>query len=239
MLEARPTSTDYERHAPMQSESIAARECVMCGHAFTQRPDERTDYYLLRTTCSHPCRVALRQRSNIQVRLQQRRERSTSVAAIPVGLHHFALVDREDFERVIALDWHPRVTDHTVYAAAKIDSRLVRLHRFVLGAACPALVDHINRIGLDCRKANLRPATHTENAINRKRDIRNTSGYKGVSWHGQAQKWRALIKVGDVWHSLGLHATPEDAARAYDAAARQHFGEYARLNFPEAGEQAA
>lgn len=211
----------------------------MCGRTFTQRSDEKDYLYVLRTTCSHACRVALRRQSLMETRLQQRRALSASVACIPVGSHHFALIDQEDWERVIAHSWLPRVTDHNVYAATRIDGRQVFLHRFVLGAELPALVDHINRIGLDCRKTNLRLATHEENALNRKRDIRNTSGYKGVSWHRESQKWRALIKVGDVWLSLGLHTTVEGAARAYDDAARKHFGAYARLNFPDQGEQAA
>jgi hypothetical protein len=156
-----------------------------------------------------------------------------------VGDSHFAIIDQEDFERVVVHAWQARITDHNVYAAARIAGRQMFLHRFVLNTEPCALVDHRNRIGLDCRKANLRLATASENAFNRKRDARNTSGFKGVSFHAQTQKWRALIKVGEVWHSLGLHVTPEAAALAYDAAAREHFGEFARLNFPNQDEQSA
>lgn len=170
---------------------------------------------------------------------ESRKQEAQAVAVVPVGQFYFALVDQADFERVIHHGWSARITEHNVYATTRIAGRQVLLHRFVLNAEPSTLVDHRNRIGLDCRKTNLRLATAGENAFNRKRDVRNTSGYKGVSFHAQAKKWRALIKVGDRWISLGLHHTAEAAALVYDAAAREHFGEFARLNFPKEGEQAA
>lgn len=63
-------------------------------------------------------------------------------------------------------------------------------------------------------------------------DEDNTSGYKGVGWSRASGKWRAYIQVDGRQVHLGLHLDPLDAARVYDAAALEHFGEYARLNFP-------
>lgn len=92
-------------------------------------------------------------------------------------------------------------------------------------------VDHINGDTLDNRRSNLRLCTVSGNNHNRMKSKNNTSGYKGVSWLKQNQKWRAYIKVNSKDKHLGCYLDKEDAARAYDKAAKEYFGEFARLNF--------
>lgn len=67
------------------------------------------------------------------------------------------------------------------------------------------------------------------------------SGYKGVGvLRGKTQRWQARISGNGKRLFLGNFDTPEDAARAYDKAARELYGEHAWLNFPdEAGESVA
>jgi hypothetical protein len=99
------------------------------------------------------------------------------------------------------------------------------------------VVDHIDRDGLNNTRGNLRLATTTENARNKKqRESRKTAGvYKGVVRENRAlaKPWRAKIQVGPRRLHLGRFATAEEAARAYDAAARQLFGSFAATNFAE------
>lgn len=92
--------------------------------------------------------------------------------------------------------------------------------------------DHINRDKCDNRRGNLRLATRKENQRNIARHRNNTSGYKGVSLYKDKNKWGAFISVKNKTRYLGLYATPEAAARAYDAAARELHGEFAYQNFP-------
>ncbi len=89
---------------------------------------------------------------------------------------------------------------------------------------------------LDCRRANLRLATHKQNAANRGPQKNNTSGFKGVAFDKKngTHPWMAFFKLDGIRHHLGYFATPEEAARVYDAAAREAWGAFAYQNFPEA-----
>lgn len=98
-----------------------------------------------------------------------------------------------------------------------------------LGVPPGGKVDHRNRDRGDNLLSNLRPATTSQNGANA-RGRRRTSEYKGVSWFASREKWRAVICVNRKQHHLGYFTDPTEAAKAYDRAARQHFGAYAKTN---------
>lgn len=81
------------------------------------------------------------------------------------------------------------------------------------------------------RFKNLRAADHSRNGANRRRPSNNTSGIKGVSFHKAGQKWRADIKVRGVMTYLGLFGTKEKAAAAYEVAATEGFGAFAKMRY--------
>jgi len=91
-------------------------------------------------------------------------------------------------------------------------------------------IDHRNGNGLDCRRSNMRPATHAQNMKNRKRHSNNTSGFKGVSLDKETGRWMARIYCDGRPIRLGGYATPDEAGMAYDEAALIHHGEFARTN---------
>src|SRR5690606_32935572 len=149
----------------------------------------------------------------------------------------FALVDSEDISHVKLYNWTARPVGGTVYAvrcAKKPDGKRtnIYMHRDLMPDD-NAYVDHINGDGLDNRRANLRHATHRENLLNRGAVQGSESPYKGVSYHKLTGRWRARIKSDGKTRYLGTHATQEEAARAYDRAAREMFGEFAWVNFPD------
>jgi hypothetical protein len=108
------------------------------------------------------------------------------------------------------------------------------LHRVILGVLQGATVDHINGNGLDNRRINLRTCTTAENAHNQVPQVGGTSAFKGVCWNRAVRKWQAQIKHGGRKKYLGVFASEQDAAKAYDVAANKYFGAFARINFKEA-----
>lgn len=103
------------------------------------------------------------------------------------------------------------------------------LHRILLGAKGGQEVDHINGDPLDNRRENLRICTRQQNAAAR-RFPSGASGYRGVSYH--CGRWQSSIRVDGKLVYLGRFDSAEEAARQYDDAAAEAFGDFANLNFP-------
>lgn len=144
---------------------------------------------------------------------------------------HFAVVDDEDFNNLMRFRWHANCFSGKWYAFRKHNYQKISMHRQIMSAPKGMDVDHINGNTLDNRKSNLRNCTHSQNMANRGVTKQNKSGFKGVSFHKQHQKWHAKITVMRKKIHIGYFETPEDAASAYDAKAKEFFGEFARLNF--------
>lgn len=94
-------------------------------------------------------------------------------------------------------------------------------------------VDHINHNGLDNRRANLRNVTRIQNQRNQLPQIGGTSQYKGVCWDKANRKWMAQFTIRGRRYYLGRFISEIEAGKAYDRAARKHFGEFALCNFEE------
>ena len=91
-------------------------------------------------------------------------------------------------------------------------------------------IDHENLKRADNRWSNLREATHSQNMANGRKYRNNTSGYKGVFWENRKspKKWRAMIDINGKHKHLGYHSSKEEASAAYNKAADELFGEFAR-----------
>lgn len=157
----------------------------------------------------------------------------SATRTIELSRGYTTTVDAEDYDYLSQFNWHAVIAKGTPYAIRKVTINgkrvVVRLHRVVVNAPDDLSVDHINRNTLDNRKSNLRICTQQENMRNAGMQSRNTSGYRGVS--AFKNKWRAVIYVMKKQTCLGYFDTPEDAARAYDRAALELFGEFASPNF--------
>lgn len=149
---------------------------------------------------------------------------------IPLSRGASTVVDDCDFERFGHLKWH---LSHYGYAVRNETNNtgVVYLHRAILEAPDGVDVDHASGDKLDNRRSNIRLCTRVQNLRNKpKRSGKFTSKFKGVSWHSVVGKWRARINVGGRQIVIGYFDDEQNAANAYDAAANQSFGEFARLN---------
>lgn len=146
-----------------------------------------------------------------------------------------AFVDDADFALIARQTWY---CTKQGYAARKPDRECFLMHRELMKAPRGVEVDHINGDTLDNQRSNLRLCTHTQNMRNRRRNARSRSRFKGVTCRF-GPKWPknnyvAEIRLNGKSTYLGIFATEEIAAKAYDEAAREYHGEFARLNFPDA-----
>jgi predicted transposase YbfD/YdcC len=166
---------------------------------------------------------------------------------IPLTRGLFTMVDDEDYDYLMQWKWYAQPKRGTFYAIRGIRKGKsytnVRMHRLVMNAPKDKQVDHINHDGLNNQKYNLRVCLSGENTKNRNIQYNNTSGYKGVviCVHKRRGKVYSSIQAGisinNKSHYIGAFKTLEDAARAYDDAARRYYGEFANLNFPETHEE--
>jgi len=117
------------------------------------------------------------------------------------------------------------------YVRISICRKTYRAHRlawlYTHGSFPDNQIDHINGVRNDNRIINLRQATNTQNQQNKKISINNTSGIKGVCWHKTENKWIARIYIGGKPKRLGCFHDKNEAAAAYQKAAKKYFGEFA------------
>ena len=152
---------------------------------------------------------------------------------IPLSRGKIALINDEDYALVGHLKWYAD-PQRDNFAAARVttDRKKVFMHRVILATPDGMHTDHINGNTLDNRRGNLRIVTAVQNSWNRK--PRKGHKYRGVMADPRSEKnpWRARIAVDGRHINLGSHPTEIAAAMAWDKAAREYHGEYARLNFP-------
>jgi len=162
---------------------------------------------------------------------------------IPLTRGKVAIVDDDDFEELSRHRWHAVPGRYTWYAMRRVTiasrpqkQRGIPMHRQVLGVTDSRIhVDHVDGNGLDNRRSNLRPATHSTNQRNAAKQRGRSSRYKGVCWSKKLGKWQASICLGTRQLHLGVFTDEKEAAEVYDSAALEYFGSFARLNFPADG----
>lgn len=150
------------------------------------------------------------------------------ITRIPVSDGQFeAFVDEADAHLVAHCKWYIFKSKNTFYAQnAKSDF----MHRVVAGAHVGdgLRIDHRDGNGLNNTRHNIRVGSQSQNRANSRKHKKTSTSYKGVSPNGK--KWKAECGTRKDRHYLGLFATPELAAAAYNKKALEVFGPFACLN---------
>jgi hypothetical protein len=211
--------------------------CIECGTSLDGKHGSRGP----RKFCDKSCAQSFRNRGRA-VRTTASPPPVENARWVPLTRSLFALVDEADFADVSRWNWCAMQTRGVWYAIrgrtpndAGGKTAPVLLHRYLLGEPAED-VDHRDRDGLNNRRENLRKATSTQNSMNTM-SRSGSSRFKGVSW--SRNHWRAAMRLNYKTIHLGRFDTEEEAARAYDEAARRLHGEFARVNFPLDGERSA
>ncbi len=148
------------------------------------------------------------------------------------------LVDDEDYEYLMQWNWQLSGNCGGVYRCENIDGikYTIIMSRIIakrMGLNLSNEIDHIDRDIFNNKRNNLRAATNSQQNMNKGLQKNNTSNYRGVNWHNASQKYRVRISLNGKQINLGLFDCPIEAANMYDYYAKQLFGEFAYLNFPE------
>ena len=168
---------------------------------------------------------------------------------IPLTKGRVALVDDEYYYYIRQFNWFitksgkgyaARKGEQYIDKDGKKKQSIIFMHRIIMNTPKNMEVDHRNRIKTDNRKSNMRNCIHSENTRNRPGLEDATSQYKGVyiykSKYNRNGEYRikyyirAKIAIDGKQIHIGSFKTEEDAARAYNEAAKKYFGEYALLN---------
>ena len=153
-------------------------------------------------------------------------------AAVEIALANggVAVIDAQDVAIVRRYRWIRNTSGYAQASDRRREKRTVLMHRLILGVV-DGEVDHIDHDPLNNRRSNLRQCTRAQNCQNRAPKRSQRSKFKGVAWDARRKKWRAQIHVQRRQIGLGRFTDESEAARAYDRAARVHFGAFAWLNF--------
>lgn len=113
------------------------------------------------------------------------------------------------------------------------DGRLYCANRlaflWMTGRSPKHLIDHKDIDPTNDRWDNLRESTHSQNLANMRLSPRNTTGFKGVSFHKRQKKYCAHIRHNNLLIHLGSFDSPEQAHEAYKVKAEEIFGAFARF----------
>ena len=165
------------------------------------------------------------------VRLEPPEPPHDDIRYIALTQGKFAIVDAANYEWLNQYKWTASRVGATWYARRQSKGVTIFMHREIMQPPRHIVVDHIDHNGLHNRLTNMRLCTRRQNNYN-SRTASGSSSYKGVSYDIAARKWRATINHQGRHYHLGLFESEIQAARAYDKKAKELFGPYAYLNFP-------
>ena len=231
---------DEERHAVDKAKKKAGEisrvriyyicKCLLCGKILSVRGENLVSGNTKGCGCDSNIRTGEHRHD-----AHLNEYRFDTVASCYVGVANNTgaefMFDICDYDSVSQLCWHENSSGYM--AARSTDGKIVLLHRMILSHLLidsdTHCVDHINRNRLDCRRTNLRACTPIQNAHNRTVRSDSKSGYRGVRFDSNANKWQSYIYINNEVKSLGYFSDIESAICARRDAESKLYGSYAPL----------
>lgn len=139
----------------------------------------------------------------------------------------FFTIDDEDYPKISAYRWG---LDQAGYVRAFKGKEKIYVHRLIMEAGKGENIDHVSGVKKDNRRSNLRKCTQAQNIANSRKQKNTTSVFKGVTWDKARNKFLARLGMNGKGKNLGRYEKEVDAAKAYNEAAFDFYGEFARLN---------
>jgi len=137
------------------------------------------------------------------------------------------LVDDEDYEELSKYRWHGGGGRNEYTCPVRWEKgKSVYMHRQIMKCPKGMVVDHIDHNRLNNTKSNLRICTVSQNTQNKK----DNGKFQGVHWDNTHKKYRSRIRVNGERKHLGYFDDLNVAALHYNEAAKQYYGEQAKLN---------
>lgn len=142
----------------------------------------------------------------------------------------YSIIDLDDFEKVKLYKWFAHKNKNSVYVETNMIKNgkytTVKLHRFLMNCPFDKIIDHIDGNGLNNCKSNLRICNHSQNNMNKRIPITNTSGFKGVSYYKKTNNWTSQLMIKKKTLYFGRFIEPEEAYLVYLLACIFYFGEF-------------
>ena len=139
------------------------------------------------------------------------------------------LVDDADYIKLSKYKWSVAIAHNTFYAMRQKSPRM--MHRLLMGTKDMSIsIDHKDGNGLNNQRCNLRECTPSQNNANCRVHKNSLSKYLGVTHSSGNRKKKFQATIKNIF--IGRYISEEEAALAYDRAAKKYHGEFANLNFP-------
>ncbi len=157
-----------------------------------------------------------------------RDEKGNAIIYLNKDKTKYTIVDDDLWHELSKYSWYLRYDN---YIVCKINSKMVRMHRYILNAPKELNVDHIDNNPLNNKKENLRLCSQSQNCFNKTKTIKSTtSQFKGVSFSKQNNKFMTTIWHNNIKYNLGSYENEYIAGLAYNLKAQELFGEFSNLN---------
>ena len=192
-----------------------------CGNKTSVRQDSLKSGRVVSCGCYHK-NIASKKSTN---KKYNEYEVCGDVAYLKTSNGDIIKVDLEDLDKINNYCWSKNSVGYAQAREIGKDS-IVLMHRIIMSPSNKELVDHINHDKLDNRKLNLRVCSQSDNMANQIISKTNTTGFKGVYWDDNRNKWVSQIGYKNKNIYLGRYDNKQDAIEAREKAEIEYFGEY-------------